>query len=119
MGVFRNVLGGIRDRVEGTIAVSLIGLDGIAVETLNDETVPLDVLGAEFGGFVKSIRLSNTELNTGDVKQFSLVTEKYITFLSEVTPDYYILLVLRPDGNYGRARFELTKARHALRDELI
>ena len=75
-------------------------------------------LGAEFGGFIKSIRLSNTELNTGEVKQFSLTTEKYITFLSAVTPEYFILLVLKPDGNYGRARFELAKAKLALRDEL-
>jgi predicted regulator of Ras-like GTPase activity (Roadblock/LC7/MglB family) len=113
------VLSGLRDRVHGALAVSLIGLDGIAVETLGDGEVPLDVLGAEFGGFVKSIRHANTELDTGEVRQFALVTEKYITFLSEVTPEYYILLVLRPDGNYGRARFELSKAKHALRDELI
>lgn len=116
--MFRDVLTGIRDRVGGTLAVTLIGLDGIAVATVNDGGVPLDVLGAEFGGFIKSIRLSNTELNTGEVNQFSLTTEKYITFLSAVTPDYFILLVLRPDGNYGRARFELAKAKLALRDEL-
>jgi predicted regulator of Ras-like GTPase activity (Roadblock/LC7/MglB family) len=117
--MFKTALAGVRDRVEGTLAVSLIGLDGIAVETINDGRVPLEVLGAEFGSFVKSIRSANTELNTGDVLQFSLVTEKYITFLSEVTPEYYILLVLRPDGNYGRARFELARAKHLLRDELI
>jgi predicted regulator of Ras-like GTPase activity (Roadblock/LC7/MglB family) len=117
--VFRTVLTGLRDRVEGSIAVSLIGLDGIAIETIGAGQVPLDVLGAEFGGFIKSLRNANTELNTGDVLQFALVTERYITFLSEVTPEYYILLVIRPDGNYGRARFELAKAKHALRDELI
>lgn len=117
--MFRDVLSGLRQRVEGSIAASLIGLDGIAVETVSDPGVPLDVLGAEFGGFVKSIRNTNTELNTGDVLQFALVTEKYITFLSAVTPEYYILLVLRPDGNYGRARFELAKAKSLLRDELI
>jgi predicted regulator of Ras-like GTPase activity (Roadblock/LC7/MglB family) len=117
--VFRDVLTGVRDRVEGALAVSLIGLDGIAVETIGKGEVPLEVLGAEFGGFVKSIQTTNTELDTGEVLQFSLVTEKYITFLSEVTPEYYILLVLRPDGNYGRARFELSKAKHLLRDELV
>lgn len=117
--MFRDVLSGLRDRVEGAVAVSLIGLDGIAVETVANGNVPLDVLGAEFGGFVKSIRHANTELDTGDVLQFALVTEKYITFLSEVTPEYYILLVLQPDGNYGRARFELSKAKFLLRDELI
>jgi len=118
LAAFRQVLAGIRDRVEGTLAVSLIGLDGIAIDTLNDGKVPLDVLGAEFGGFVKSIR-PNTELDTGEVLQFSLVTERYITFLSAVTPEYFILLVLRPDGNYGRARFELSRAKNLLRDELI
>jgi predicted regulator of Ras-like GTPase activity (Roadblock/LC7/MglB family) len=117
--VFRDVLTSLRERVEGTIAVSLIGLDGIAVETVGAGNAPLDVLGAEFGGFVKSIQHANTELDTGEVLQFSLVTEKYITFLSEVTPEYYILLVLRPDGNYGRARFELSKAKYLLRDELV
>ena len=117
--MFRDVLAGLLERVEGSIAASLIGLDGIAVETIRASQVPIDALGAEFGGFVKSIRHANTELDTGEVLQFSLVTERYITFLSEVTPEYYILLVLRPDGNYGRARFELSKAKHLLRDELI
>lgn len=117
--MFKQVLEGIRDRVEGTIAVSLIGLDGIAIDSVQTDSVPLDIMGAEFGGFIKSVRLSNTELDTGDVLQFSLVTEKYVTFLSAVTPEYYVLLVMRPDGNYGRARFELAKAKFALRDELV
>ena len=115
---FRDVLRGIGDRVEGTLAVSLIGLDGISVDSINRDDVPLEVMGAEFGGFIKAVRLSNTDLDTGDVLQFSLVTEKYITFLSAVTTEYYVLLVMRPDGNYGRARFELTRAKQLLRDEL-
>ena len=59
--MFRQVLSGLRERVEGAIAVSLIGLDGIAVETVGAGQVPLDVLGAEFGGFVKSLRNANTQ----------------------------------------------------------
>ena len=117
--MFKEVLEGIRGRVDGALALSLIGLDGIAVASVKDDAVPLDVMGAEFGGFVKSVRLSNTDLDTGDVLQFALVTEKYITFLSAITPEYYVLLVMRPDGNYGRARFELAKAKHLLRDELV
>ena len=117
--MFKQVLEGIRDRVDGTLAVSLISLDGIAVESIQSDSVPLDVMGAEFGGFVKSVRHSNTDLDTGDVLQFALVTEKYITFLSAITPEYYVLLVMRPDGNYGRARFELAKAKHLLQDELV
>ena len=116
--MFNEALRQIRDRVEGALAVSLIGLDGIAVASVNGGGIPLEAFGAEFGGFIKSIRHANTELNTGEVLQFALVTEKYITFLSAVTPEYYILLVLRADGNYGRARFELAKAKELLREEL-
>ncbi|HSY51662.1 MAG TPA: hypothetical protein VLC46_22860, partial [Thermoanaerobaculia bacterium] len=65
--VFRDVLESLRDRIEGTLAVSLISLDGIPIESISDGSVPLDVIGAEFGGFIKSVRLSNTDLNTGDV----------------------------------------------------
>jgi predicted regulator of Ras-like GTPase activity (Roadblock/LC7/MglB family) len=117
--MFRTVLRSLAERVDGTMAASLIGLDGIAVETFTVNSVPLEAMGAEFGSFIKSIRVTNTELDTGEVLQFSLVTEKYITFLSAVTEEYYILLVLRPDGNYGRARFELARAKHLLRDELV
>jgi len=115
---FRDVLEGIRERVEGTLAVSLLGLDGITVDSINPGRVPLDVMGAEFSGFLKSIRLSNTELNTGEVQQFSLVTERYIAFVSAVTTEYYVLLVTTSNGNYGRARFELARAKQVLRDEL-
>jgi predicted regulator of Ras-like GTPase activity (Roadblock/LC7/MglB family) len=117
--VFKDVLRSIAEHVDGTLAVSLIGLDGIAVETVSYDSVPLEAMGAEFGGFIKSVRVTNTELDTGEVLQFSLVTEKYIAFLSAVTSEYYVLLVLRPDGNYGRARFELARAKHLLRDELV
>ena len=116
--MFKDELAKIKNRVDGALAISLIGLDGIAIESIKVDGVPLDVFGAEFGGFIKSIR-PNPELSTGEVLQFSLVTEKYITFLSAVTPEYFILLVMKPDGNYGRARFELARAKNALRDELL
>lgn len=118
MDVFKTVLSGLKARVEGCVAVSLIALDGIAVEALNDSSVPLESLGAEFGSFIKSILNANTELNTGTVEQFSLMTDRYTAVMSAVTPEYYILLILDPGGNYGRARFELSKAKFTLSDEL-
>lgn len=118
MALFKEVLEGIHQRVEGSLAISLIGLDGIAIETIRNGSVPIEGLGAEFGGFVKSIRVSNTDLNTGEVEEFSLVTDRYITFLTSVTSEYFLLLVLERGGNYGRARFELLRARHVLQPEL-
>ena len=44
--MFREVLTGVRDRVEGALAVSLIGLDGIAIESIRGDGVPLEEMGA-------------------------------------------------------------------------
>ena len=117
--MFREVLESIERNVDGTLAISLMGLDGIAIETVNHGGVQLDAISAEFGSFLKTVRVSNQELNTGEVEQFSLVTDRYVTFLSAVTSDYFILMILSRDGNYGRARYELRRAKFVLEDELI
>lgn len=117
--MFRQVLSGIQQRVGGTVAISLMGLDGIAIDSVCTVDLPLEAIGAEFGSFMKSVRMSNTELNTGEVEQFSLVTDKYITLLSAMSSEYFILMILSRDGDYGRARYELKKAKFQLEDELI
>ena len=118
--LFGDALADVSNRVEGVLAISLMGLDGIAIETIkNSDDVPVESLGAELGGFVKSIQLGNTELKLGTIEQFSLVSDNFVTFLSEVTGEYFVLLVLGKDGNYGRARFELSKLKFKLKDELV
>jgi len=116
---FRRSLEDLEKRVEGLLGVSLIGLDGIAIDSLlRRDDVMLDSLGAELGSFVKSVRISSADLNVGSVEQFSLVTDRYITILSAVTAEYFVLLVLDRNGNFGRARYELQKIKFRLRDEL-
>ena len=39
--------------------------------------------------------------------------------LSAVTSEYYLLILLSPEGNKGRARFEARKAAIVLEKELI
>lgn len=115
----RTILEGIRERVEGARAISLIGADGIRVESSGDDSVPLDAIGAEIGSFVRSLRRADGDLDAGALEQLAVVSQRYTTFLAAITPDYFILLVLAPQGNYGRARFELSKARSALQPELM
>ncbi len=116
---FREILEDYRSRVEGTLAVTLIGTDGIPIDTIATEDLPLETISAELTSFLKGLRLTNTELDTGDVQQISVVTDRYTTILSQVTSDYFLLVILSPGGNYGRARFELARAKFKLQDELI
>lgn len=119
MDIFKSTLDGILARVEGVRAASIIGSDGIALQTVGQyRQSDLDGIAAEFTAFAKSIRVSNTELGSGDLEQFSVVTDRSVTLLSSLTPDYFLLLVLERDGNFGRARFETRKAKAVLESEL-
>ena len=116
--MFKQVLEKLSKSMQGVLAVTLIGFDGIPLESLNQGEIALDAVSAEFTAFLKSIQLANTEIDTGDIQQVSVITDRYVIYLSVVTSDYLILLVMSPGANHGKARFELLKAKHALRDEL-
>jgi len=119
MTLFRQALERLQRSVEGTLAVTLIGIDGIPIESINDGGISLEAVSAEFTNFLRSIQLSNNDIDTGDVQHVAVMTDRYIINLSVLTSEYLILMVMSPDGNHGRARFELKKAKFALRDELI
>ncbi|HSG39111.1 MAG TPA: roadblock/LC7 domain-containing protein [Thermoanaerobaculia bacterium] len=117
--MFRDILNRITGRIEGAIALSLVAKDGMAVETFNSNPdLDLEVLAAEMIGQVRSISSNHRELDVGEVQQLSVSTERLTLMVSSVASDYYLLLVLGPEGNYGKARFELRRARLLLEGEL-
>jgi predicted regulator of Ras-like GTPase activity (Roadblock/LC7/MglB family) len=118
MNVFQDALRRIAERVEGTRAVSLVGVDGIPIDTYGPgESVSIESVAAEMGSFVKSSQPA--ESGVGPVQQLCLVTEGGKAILSRVTEEYYLLLLLSREGNFGRGRFELRKAALALEKELL
>jgi predicted regulator of Ras-like GTPase activity (Roadblock/LC7/MglB family) len=118
MNVFQDALRRIAERVEGTRAVSLVGVDGIPIDTYGPgEGASIESVAAEMGAFVKSSRPAET--GGGAVQQLCLVTDQGKAILSRVTEEYYLLLLLSREGNFGRGRFELRKAALALEKELL
>jgi predicted regulator of Ras-like GTPase activity (Roadblock/LC7/MglB family) len=118
--MFLEQLSRISDRIGGVLALSLVARDGIPVESVSsDPELDLEVLAAELVSQVRSITENHRELEVGPVQQMSVVTDRLTLIVSSVTDDYYLLLVLGPDGSYGRARFELRRARLALERDLL
>jgi predicted regulator of Ras-like GTPase activity (Roadblock/LC7/MglB family) len=119
MNVFQDSLRRIAERVEGTRAVSLVGVDGIPIDTYGPgEGVSVESVAAELGSFVKSSRPAEPG-GGGAVEQLCLVTDEGKAIFSRVTEEYYLLLLLSREGNFGRGRFELRKAALALEKELL
>ncbi|MCB1056193.1 MAG: hypothetical protein KDD11_11900 [Acidobacteria bacterium] len=112
-------LNSISNRIPGAMALSLVGRDGMPVESVSsDPSIDLETLAAELLLQVCSISDDHRELAVGDLDQFSLITDRVTLLVSAVTQDYFLLLVLGDEGNYGQARFELRRARLLLEDDL-
>lgn len=110
--MFLERLSKISRRIEGAKALSLVAQDGIPVESFSSSPeLDLELLAAELIAQVRSISDNHRELGVGEVQQFSVTTEKYTFMVSAVGDGYYLLLVLGDKGVYGRARFELRRAR--------
>ena len=117
--MFRELLNRISDRIDGAVALSLVAKDGMPVESFtSNPDLELDVLAAEMIAQARSISSNHRELEVGDVQQLSVSTDRMTLMVSSVASDYYLLLVLGPEGNYGKARFELRRARLLLESHL-
>jgi len=117
--MFLEHLSRISNRIDGALALSLVAKDGIAVESVSsDPALDLEVLAAEMVAQARAISENHRELEAGVVRHLAVSTDRLTLMVSSVAADYYLLLVLGPEGNQGRARFELRRARLLLESEL-
>ncbi|HUF78205.1 MAG TPA: roadblock/LC7 domain-containing protein [Thermoanaerobaculia bacterium] len=117
--MFIERLSEISNRIDGALALSLVAEDGITVESVSSSPeLELDLLAAELITQVKAIAENHRDLAAGEVRQLTVATERMTLMVSSVSDSYYLVLVLAGDGNHGRARFELRRARLALEGDL-
>lgn len=117
--MFLERLSQISNRIGGTLALSLVGRDGIPVESVSSNPdLDIEVLAAELVGQIRTLTESYSELAVGELRQYTVSTDRLTLMVSSVTSDYYLLLVLGRGGNRGRARFELRRARLLLEEDL-
>lgn len=118
--MFIERLSAISQRIDGSLALTLVAPDGIPVESYSSSSdLPLDALAAELVDQVGSISENHRELSVGDVRLFAVETDDYAVMVSSVGRGYHLLLVLAGDGNRGQARYELRRARLLLEPDLI
>lgn len=125
---FREQLDQILSNVEGSIACSLMGMDGIPVETRQashhaidgNKTTVADIQGlmVEYGTLLKTLKKTMQTVDAGTVAEISVNTERILTVARMLTDEYFIVLALCPWGNYGKARFALRVAAPELRRQI-
>jgi predicted regulator of Ras-like GTPase activity (Roadblock/LC7/MglB family) len=107
---FREHLQDVCKGVEGAVACSLMGVDGIEVDThLSSDAGDLDLktLLIEYSGVFRNAREAADVHQAGGLSEVSINTDKLVTVARLVSPDYFMIVALKPEGNYGKARYLL------------
>lgn len=111
--MLKEALQTIVEKTDGSLGALIMGADGLSVEkcfTEEGDAANLDVAAAEFTSLVRSAMRSGKDLDLGDLHEMVVVHGK-VTFLVRLfNRDYFVCLAMKPEGNLGRARYELRKA---------
>lgn len=97
-----------------------MGVDGIEVDTLLAGGGDLDVksLLVEYSGVLRSAREAAEAHQAGGVSEFTVTTERLVAVARLISPEYFMVVALRPEGNYGKARYLLRVTAPKVRAEL-
>jgi predicted regulator of Ras-like GTPase activity (Roadblock/LC7/MglB family) len=117
---FREHLEQVCHDVDGAVACSLMGMDGIEVDTHMQDGSGVDVksLLVEYSGVLRSAREAAQAHEAGGVDEISIATDKLLAVVRIVSPEYFMVLALTPEGNFGKARYLLRVTAPKLRSEL-
>jgi predicted regulator of Ras-like GTPase activity (Roadblock/LC7/MglB family) len=109
-------------QVQGALACAVMGFDGIAVETHQlEDAASLEITNAwvEYSGVLTQLKAAAETLKTGSVQEVTINSEKCMTLVRMVTPEYFLVLALKPDGNYGKGRYILRIVAPKVKAELL
>ncbi|NJL35126.1 MAG: hypothetical protein HC893_16325 [Chloroflexaceae bacterium] len=99
----------------------VVGTDGLSVEMAISPESPfdhIDMVEMELASLAAAAQAASIRLGTGAMLDMIVETE-YLTYLiSLITPGYYVVLGVTPEGNLGRARFAVRQMVHRFREEL-
>jgi len=116
--MFREVLERIVDSLKETYGIFVMDSDGLSVEkvVLGDEYT-LETLAVECANYMKNaqVMLSNPQLGGAD--ELFLSAQRIQILVKTLSPDYYLILFLKPGASVGQARYELSKAKLDLAKE--
>ena len=117
---FREILKQVVSEVDGALGAVLMGYDGISIDDYIQEDLAEDIqlLAIEYTSIIKEVRRAVDVLKTGQMEELSLATDQSRIVIRVVNEDFFVLLALSSDGNFGKARYLLKRSVPLLRESL-
>jgi len=112
---FSQVLKEITQNVKGARGAVVVGMDGIIVdECTAGPGIDLQSISAEYGNILKEVQIASESLRMGTTKEVAIRTEASDLVMRKINDDYFLALVLSPEGNFGKGRFVVRMAANKL-----
>ena len=118
--MFNEILQRIVNETGGALGAVLMGYDGIAIDQyyLPVEDLDLQMVAIEYSNALKEIRKTAEILNLGDMEEVSVKTSRFVIIIRMITLEYFVALTLKRDGNFGKARYLLSRENSNLLEAL-
>jgi predicted regulator of Ras-like GTPase activity (Roadblock/LC7/MglB family) len=122
---FEAILQEIVEGCGGGMGAALMGSDGIAIAEFVGRQVPdgplaedIGVAGVEFSRILEEMRKAADALGGGAVVETVAVLSKFSLIFRSVDAETFLVVVVAPDGNLGKARYLMRRQLLAIRQEL-
>ncbi|MBW2712798.1 MAG: hypothetical protein JRC77_03520 [Deltaproteobacteria bacterium] len=122
---FESILQTIVDECGGGVGAALMESDGIPIEQVVASKPIANVLdeevssvGVEFGKILQDIGSASDNLSGGSLREAIISVNSFILLFRVVTEEFFVVVVLSPDGNLGKARYLIRKNLIAIKEEL-
>src|SRR5512146_1910200 len=105
---FSNILKEVVNGTEGAIGALIVGLDGIPVEEFSKSgDMDIQSMTVEYSALLKEIEKGSQAAHLGSMREVTVIADKAMIMLRRLNDEYFFVLILKPEGNFGKGRFLL------------
>ena len=105
---FADILKEVVQGTEGSLGALVVGVDGISVEEYSlDKEIDLQSMTVEYATLLKEIERGSQASQLGSTNEVTVIADKAMIMLRRLNEEYFMVLIIRPDGNFGKGRFLL------------
>jgi len=105
---FGDILRNVVEGTDGALGALVVGLDGIPVDeySLGSE-LDIQSMTVEYSSLIKEIEKGSQTLQLGSTNEVTVLAEKAMVMLRRLNDEYFMVLIMKPEGNFGKGRFLL------------
>lgn len=117
---FKESLKSLTESVGGGLAAIVMGYDGISIDEYFVEATPFDLqlLVLEYANLLRDIRRTVALLENGTMQEVSIATDRLRVLVRIISEEFFLVLVMTADGNFGKGRYLLAREAPRFREIL-